>query len=308
MRILWLVVAALAPGSVALHAQALPDKLVLDSDWRTGTKLELVLEEEQLDDGTSWGQFRTPVTVTVLEGSARGFVIAWKYGRAVSVQPEKSGSLQESMVNLWRECTLRIHTDAYGKVESFTNPGHLRKLVEERKRKLVRWIGDQEISPDERKAFVERVNAVCGPDHLPWIAHAGPTIYFLPSGRTFERGKWQRYEDQMLNPWNMDPFPCRAELHLVSFDPEKRLATIQWKQSIDAKKARAIVKQTAEELARRAEGRPLPDKKLPRVDVQEKAEYRYDTRTGFPVYLRYEGTGRVGKAKTVMRMTITAKH
>jgi hypothetical protein len=306
MRILWLVFAALVPGSAALRAQALPDRLVLDSDWRTGTRLELVLEEEQIDDGVSWGRFRTPVTVTVLAGSARGFIIAWKYGRAVPSAPGKKAAQFESLINLWRDCTLQLRTDAYGKAEALVDSSRLQSLVEERRRKLLRWIDRQEMAPDARKAFVRQVNAIWRADHLPWIALGPLKQFFLLSGRTFERGKWQRYEDQMINPWNMDPFPCRAELHLSAFDPKKRLATIQWKQSIDAGKARAIVKQTAEELARRAEGRALPDRQLPRVDVQAKAEYRYDTRTGFPVYLRYDRTDRMGKTRTDVHMTITA--
>jgi hypothetical protein len=305
MRVLSIVAGAFVFGTLVLSAQDESQKLVLNSYWQAGTKLELVLEEERIVNGESWGRFRTPVTVQVLAGSTKGYIVAWKYGRAEMQGAGPGKSLGERRVNLLRECTLQLHTDPYGKVEALANPGQVRTLVARRKRSLFRWLDGQALPADEQKSVRNGVNALCDPDTLSMRVVHTPVLYFLPSGRTFVRGKLQRYDDRMYNPWGWEPFPCKAQLRLISADSAKRLATLRWKQSLDARKAKAIVKRTAAELARRAEGRPLPDRKLPRVQVNEKAEYRYDTETGFPVHLRYVGTGRFGEERIISRITIT---
>jgi len=307
MRVVFLVV-VLGCWVPALSAQGKGSrKLSLNTDWATGTKLELVFEKERIESGPASGKSRIPVTVEILAGSAKGYDIAWQYGRGEVLGSHRGEESFERLVNLWEGCRLRLRTDAYGRVKGLANPGEVLAAVERRKRSLIRWFNDQGFGAKVRKELRKALDAACDREPMIPALLKVPTLFFLPSGRTFEGSKRQIYQDLLPNSWGGDPFPCRAQLHLASIDPTKRRATVAWKRTLDVKKAKAIARKTVAKIWLRRGYEVKSWKKAPRFEIKEKADYCYDTETGFPVSVRYQRTTRAASEKWVDRMTITAR-
>ncbi len=304
MRIL-LIAAVLATGLQSTSSQAKPTRLVLSSDWEVGKAYHYERVKERVVNGKSGIKGRTRVEVKVLEGNKDGYLIQWAFGETeiLGNPPEKTAARQ--VANLLKGIKFKIRTDPYGRAKSLVDKGVVLELTQAAGKAVVRSLKARGLWSKDKNRHLEDIELFLDDANFERALLKEPTIFFTPSGGTYDLKKKQCYRDQIPNPFDGDPFPVQAWFYLDSYRSETNRASLKWEYILDAHRARSILRKTVKQMARRKGVKGPSEKDLPRFSWKERAAYVYDTETGFPVSVRYTGKYRIKKKTQIDRLTYT---
>jgi hypothetical protein len=248
---------------------------------------------------------RTFINVEVVAGLEQGVVIRWTYGPSrveTAAADEVAREWAGKMANLSENLRLDMRTDAFGSIESLQNIDEVVSRARETYKALLGWIGEKGLP----KEFIGELESALGPSMDPETVEAmilaEARLLYFPSGGTYRLGMMQEYEDLLPNPLGGPPFPSRAYFRLEAVEPQDDLARIAWRQVIDPEKAGPILRRTIEAMFERM-GRPVPpDLPVLEIEIEDRADYAYDTKTGWPRGLSHTRTIAVGANRTVQRL------
>lgn len=213
--------------------------------------------------------------------------------------------MTEKMANLMKGITLKIRTDPYGRVRGLVNKARVMRRIQKAMDELYRWM-DAEGHPAEKiRQLLEGLDPLFNPATRARQILKEPTIFFKPSGGTYDLKKKQCYKVLLPSPFGGEPFPVQAWLLLDSYRPEKHRATLKWEKTLDAHRARSILLKGVKDRAKRKGLKVPAEKFLPRFASKEKAQFVYDTEAGFPVSVRYTSTARIQNITIVERLSYT---
>lgn len=299
--IVWVTLAASLVAPPAVTQQSSAAAVTLPSDWAVGERyeIEIVRERSRTAPGKppQVGSHTYIVSVEVRERNEQGYVLAWKLGPdAFSPELPIAVDLKGALA-LPNELELIIQADPAGTPTSLLNLDEIVALYERVGAAMGEFFNKQGVALPNQAAFLKQLS---NPEFVQMSSLREPAIYHLACGASLILGKRIEYDDLLPNPLGSEPLPSKGYFLLVSAKPGDNEATIEWGQKLDPEKTREFIikflrgmlpNATAEEFDKQAAAMQL--------DVEEKATYLFDTKSGRPKTAEYSKVIRVsGQERT----------
>ena len=285
-------------GAQAQNADE-PVVVELPFDPEVGDRIRLVMAKERVKiqggERSSPGRSEVLVDLEVLERSEQAYVIRWSYGKTSFSSPQAAPNLLvEKMAGLTEGLQLDLQTDSWGSVLGLRNKADVLSTYQAAVEVMFGALAEAGVSA----ADIERVEAgLAGaftPEAIEIMVLREPSLFFAPSGGVFQLATPNDYEDLLPNPLGGAPIPSKAYMMFKEVDADAGLAVIEWKQSIDPVKGRAVLLETLRQIAKRTNSPEPTEADLPTLEIEDLALFTYDTASGWPREVSHRRSITVG--------------
>ena len=280
--------------------------------WDVGLRssIEIVKRREEWKNG-GLVQSRVstmPIEVECLAEDEQGYVCRWRYGKTML---SATNEFAERIAAMMDGFAVDMRLDESGSVVGFADEEQARRQFEEHVTRFRRTLLDQVgEGTKEAELLSSALNVTRSTLEGPAFASSmlkEPSLFYMWCGGSYELGSEVAYDDLLPNPFGGEPLPAKARLKLTELRPDAAEASIEWSQTLDARKATEMVlafaRTTAEKL-----GKPVPrPEEVPRLDVQDQASFIFDLSTGTPKSARWSRTITTGDSKRVDALVFTTR-
>lgn len=282
-----LLASGLSPQGAGAQSADEPVVVELPFDPEVGATLQLVmtklLVKVQGGERSLSGRAETPVDLEVLEKSEQAYVIRWRYGETSFTDGQATPDpLAEPMARLSEGLQVELETDASGSVVGLRNKAEVVSTYQAAVEAMFAALAEGGASAADIEPIRARLSGVFTPEAIEILVLREPSLFFLPSGGVFQLATPNDYEDLLQNPLGGPPFPSKASMVLKAVDEDAGSAIIEWTQSIDPAKGKAVLLETLRQMAQSANAPEPTEADLPAVQIEDHALFTYDMASGWP--------------------------
>ena len=172
-------------------------------------ELEVVRIREDSRRPQANGKSRTPVSVRVLEQSGSGWVLSWRYGETVIVNPANANNpVLASASRFVQDLDFQVSLDAEGAYKGLRNASDVTRQLEAMLSALLKNIGGGQAEATARQ--------VLSPATLLNLATNDLQIYFNLNGVELAPGQAIRVPIKQPGPFGGEPVDSTFALHLIN--------------------------------------------------------------------------------------------
>lgn len=311
-RALGLALAVLAVGLV----EAVPERPNASSPivsavprWSKGDKLALTEEHSSTreEDGLPKPAMAAsaPLDLEVLEVGPKGYVVRWMAGRP-EIETNAAGRqpFLERLTEMTAGVGIELVLDTVGTPTGVRNATEVREKMEKLAEVLREELTRTGASASMIDGLLGQLRRTYTTEQaiLDHVAKSA-SVYFLPLGWRFRHGESVEYEAEIPSPAGTAPLPSHGVLALDSYDQATGLARVTWTQRIDRERAGEAIRALVGSMLGKSESADVTAA-IGAVDIEDRAEYVIDTRTGWVLDMSHERSVRLPGAERVDRARI----
>jgi len=279
--------------------------------WSKGDRLAL-REEHTSRRGTDGNKTKPSMKASsildleVLEAGPDGYVVHWVSGRPnIDTRGVTGQPVLEQLVKMTAGVGLEIVIDADGTPTGVRNAAEVRRKMKRIGASLRKELAAQDAPMELIDGLLAQLATTYESEQaiLEHVAKSA-SVYFLPLGWRFEPGVPIEYETQIASPSGTAPLPSQGTLALDSYDADTGMARVTWTQRVDRERAGSAIRALVGSLLGGTEMTADLSAAIDAVDIEDRAEYVIDTRSGWVVDMTHERSVRMPGAERVDRATI----
>ncbi len=255
----------------------------------TKTTRKVVGEKE-----TSRQEVDSTIDLSVESADSKAIHLSWKQGARHFDDPEADANpIVRQYDALFEDQVMRLEIDPQeGSIRSVLNWEEIRDRTKQGMELLFK---DREgADPKALAAAREQIeNMLRTRDQVESLCTKNAQIYFFPLGREYTLKKASVYESAFPSPFGGEPILSRGTITLSEYDPETGQAKVIWGQTTDPESARKAIDTFLEELSKKL-GRIPPQLEGLSVQIEDRAEFELNARTGWIDHLTYTHSARMG--------------
>jgi hypothetical protein len=238
----------------------------------------------------------TPLQLDVMDAGDAGAVVSWRAGTATvhEVSPQLRASMTVAAAS--PGVPLVIQLDTRGCVQALLN---VDEVCEGYAAFIDRLAGSLPAEPDQR-ALVEQMLAGLKQVFEDERAAAAmslrePQMLFSACGRRYGVGEPVQFDTVLQNPFGGPPIQALARFSIRKVDPRRGEAELGWLMVSNEGDTTASADASVQRLAAPLGG-PGSFPAMPKVQLQERGDYRVDLRTAWPRWVRHVREASAGDA------------
>ncbi len=242
---------------------------------------------------------RSEIIVEVLDVGNNAIELRWTTGR---MQLDEGGPAsrpaEQDILRLMAEMTDGLHVDFVmdhsGRIQGLKDWQECQKTGRRVAAETFRRLQETGTSDEAIKAlkpWIEAKYASKASVHQSCLE--GPAVYFFPLGWKLSTEYDMTYEDLLPNPLGGPPLPCKGIVSLVKGDARSDELEIRWSQYVDREKATSLADQAVKRLGETPKAAKRPTT-LPLIEVEDRATFTLDRKTGWTKRVRQIRTVRQG--------------
>lgn len=291
---------ALAAWAPAAMAAELPVKLADGATWT----VTVARERERTRSGQA-PQASKLVTTLQLTWTARGEDGGQLRAVTVAADAGPLAAPEDVMAALGQARPVIMDVDAALTPERIRNWDEVRGDLEAAVAKLT---GDPKMAATAKGLFAGLSDA-----QAAQVVMRDLGMVAISQGMALEPGKPHDYEDNLPNPLGGPPIKSKGRFELISFEPAKGQAVVEWRQAFDPASATASLTVALESLMKKASPDQAPKVRKAfegaRVNRKDSCRHEIDAATGLAVHVTctsvIEITAQGQTGRNVDRWTIT---
>lgn len=310
MTYLWVFTASLlAGGPVLADTLDIRPGLRAGETYRWDYRREMEQQAKGRPDKS--GASITAVTAKVLEASASGYVLEWRYGDTRVLDAAQAKALaQKDMQWIWdlaRELRFELQLAPDGQFVQLRNYEQIQPKIDQMIEHILAMAARQKnAGPAEMKQVGDMMRGMfAGRERVEALMLKDVRLLLFPFGMSLDTQAPLTYQTPLANPFGGEALQAEGTISLTSLDRTHGIATIGLDQKLSPDSMAKILAAMARKMG---ENRPPPEElaKL-KADITDTSRYTIDLKTGFPSKVEFKRAVFMPDGHRIDKVSFTSK-
>ncbi len=235
------------------------------------------------------------VDLTVESADDKAIHLGWKQGARHFHDPEADANpVVREYDALFKDHVMQLEIDPNsGSIRSVLNWEEVKDRTEQGMEILFRE--REGADPKALAAAREQIQQMLRTrEQVESLCTKNAQIYFFPLGRSYNPKKPLVYESSYPSPLGGEPILSKGSVNMSEYNPETGLAKVQWGQVSDSASARKAIETFLKALSKKLGRPPAQLDKLEDLEIQDRAEFELNVKTGWIDRLTYTHSTKMG--------------
>jgi hypothetical protein len=263
-----------------------------------GQHLRFVQRRRRTRGGVVEADVVTPITVDVMEAGSSGTIASWQAGAMTvrEVSAERRAGMEIAATS--PSPPLVIQFDERGCVQSLLNLDEVREAYAT----FIDRLGSSLPAEADQRVAVEQLLAglklVLEDERAAAITSMRePQMLFSACGRRYGAGEPIQFDTLLQSPFAGPPIRAIARFSIRTVDKRRGEAELGWLMASNSGDTTAVADASVRRLLHPLADTAVPD--TPRVELEERGDYRVDLRTAWPTWVKHERRVVAGDVESV---------
>lgn len=292
-KCLWISAASLLIGS-----SALAETVDVRPGLRTGDvyswNYQRDTEQQSQDKPKKTGGSVTPVTVKVIEASASGYVLEWRYGapRFLDASQAKIMARKDMqwISDIAKELRFELQLAPDGQFVQLRNYEQIKPKIDQMVEQVMTAVAqERKADPAEMKQVGDMMRGMfASRERVESLMLKDVRLLLFPFGMSLDSDAPLTYQAPLPNPFGGDNLQADGVISLTSLNRKRGIATIELDQKLSPDSVTKIITSMTRRMGKK---RPAPEElaKL-KADITDKSIYTVDLKTGFASEVKFMRT------------------
>lgn len=310
MTYLWVFTASLlAGGPVLADTLDIRPGLRAGETYRWDYRREMEQQAKGRPDKS--GASITAVSARVLEASASGYVLEWRYGDTRVLDAAQAKALAQKDIQwIWdfaRELRFELQLAADGQFVQLRNYEQIKPKIDQMiEHVLVMVAQEKKAGPAEMKQVGDMMRDMfAGRERVEALMLKDVLLLLFPFGMSLDTQAPLTYQTPLANPFGGEALQAEGTISLTSIDRKHGIATLGLDQKLSPDSMTRILAALARKMG---ENRPPPEElaKL-KVDITDTSRYTIDLKSGFPSKVEFKRAVFMPDGHRIDKVSFTSK-
>jgi len=253
-----------------------------------GQQLRMVQRRRRTRRGVVEADVAVPVTIDVMEaGGSSGTIASWRAGAMTvrEVSAERRASMEIAATT--PSPPLVIQFDERGCVQSLLNPDEVREAYAafiDRLGSSLPLQADQRVAAEQLLAGLKLV--LDDERAAAAMSLREPQMLFSACGRRYGAGEPLQFDTLLQSPFAGPPIRAIARFSIRKVDRRRGEAELGWLMASNSDDATAMADASVRRLVQLLGDTAAPAD-MPKVELEERGDYRVDLRTAWPTSVKH---------------------
>lgn len=311
MKCLWIFTASLLAS-----APLLAETLDIRPGLRTGEiyrwDYRREMEQQSTDNPKKSGASVTVVTAKVLEASASGYVLEWRYGETRLLDAAQAKALaQKNMQWIWdlaKELRFELQLAPDGQFVRLHNYEQIKPKIDQMVEHVLALVAqERKASPAEMKQAGDMMRGIfAGRERVEALMLKDVRLLLSPFGMSLDPNAPLTYHTPLANPFGGESLQADGVISLTSLNRKRGIATIKLDQKLSPDSMTKIHASMAQKMG---------DNRLPaaeiaklKADITDKSIYTIDLKTGFASKVEFMRTIYMPDGHRIDKVSFKSTH
>jgi hypothetical protein len=228
-----------------------------------------------------------PITVDVMEADSSGTIVSWRAGATTlrEVSAERRAVMQIAATS--PDQPLVIQLDEHGCVQSLLNVDEVCKAyftLIDRLRSSLPAEADQRVMVEQLLAGLQRV--FDDERAAAMTSLREPQMLFSACGRRYGAGEPVQFDTLLQSPIAGPPIRAIARFSIRTVDKRRGEAELGWLMVSNSGDTTAAADASVQRMLHSL-GSKAESAEVPRIELEERGDYRVDLRTAWPTFVKH---------------------
>lgn len=303
-------------ASLLASGPLLAETLNIRPGLRTGEiyrwDYQRAMEQESEGKPKKSGASITAVTAKVLESSASGYVLEWRYGKTRLLDSDQAKVLaQKDMQWIWdfaKELRFELQLGPDGQFVQLRNYEQIKPKIDRMiEHMLAMAAQENKSSPDEMKQVGDMVRGMfSGRDRVEALMLKDVRLLLFPFGISLDSNAPLTYQAPLANPFGGENLQADGMISLTSLNRKRGIATVSLDQKLSSDSVTKMITAMTQKMG---EKRPPPEvlAKL-KADITDKASYTVNLKSGFASKVEFMRTVYMPGGHRIDKVSFNSTH
>ena len=287
-----------APTALASDEPPKAEEVTILPHWKKGEhhtySWTKITRKTQGEKETARQEVESSMDLSVESADDKAIVLSWKQGARHFHDPEADANpVVRQYDALFEDQVMRLEIDPQeGSIRSVQNWQEIKDRTRQGMELLFK---DREgADPKALAAAREQIeNMLRTREQVESLCTKNAQIYFFPLGRQYTVKKTKIYESAYPSPFGGEPILSKGTITLTEYDPQTGHAKVQWGQTSDPAAVKKAVEAFLNDVSKKL-GQVPPQLQGLTIEIQDKAEFELNAKTGWIDRLTYTHSTRTG--------------
>ncbi len=234
---------------------------------------------------TKQGASVTPVTAKVIEASATGYVLEWRYGdtRFLDAAQAKAMAQQDMqwIAELSKTLRFELQLAPDGQFVQLRNYDEVRPAIDRMIEQVLATLAkERQASPDEAQQVGEMMRGMFATrERVETLLLKDVRLLLFPFGMSLDSKAPLTYETALPNPFGGESLTAQGTITLASVDAKRKLATLKIDQKLSPDSVPRILNALLQKLGDKRP--PAEEVAKLKADIADQSSYTVDLKSGF---------------------------
>ena len=278
--------------------------------WNAGDRFTVELVKERKDGNAVANKGRVLLDMLIQEKGRDFYILHCTYGKfeldGILDEVQNNNPLVAKMMNLSEGLCLKIKTDEDGMPQELINIGEIVEQSEKALDLLENFLKESKTPEVLSDQFFASMREIYKKPELVQRTFLGEiTLFFLFCGATLELGNVLEFDDLLPNPFQGEALPGKGTILLKEFDKQTGIAVVEYRLTIDTKKALPILFESMKKMF--PQSAPVPtEEEMPQLDLSDRTLYKIDTKQGWALSVEHSRAIKLnGQTMRVQSLSFT---